>query len=127
MIKENFERILVIANEEQVGALVNLKEIKLALQKLSVFSPSYTNLHERLVSSLLELEDVFNECELNNEKIIADPERLELVNTKLQTIYNLQKKHQVDSIEKLLLIQNGKSVYAVSHSDIDAVELKGRV
>ena len=106
LIKENFERILVIANEEQVGTLVNLKEIKLALQKLSVFSPNYAILHERLMSSLLELEDIFNECEQNNEKIIADPERLELVNTKLQTIYNLQKKHQVDSIEKLLVIQN---------------------
>ena len=124
LIKENFERILVIANEEQVGALVNLKEIKLALQKLSVFSPSYTNLYERLVSSLLELEDVFNECELNNEKIIADPERLELVNTKLQTIYNLQKKHQVDSIEKLLVIQNELDSKVMKVDDLEIAILK---
>ena len=124
LIKENFERILVIANEEQVGTLVNLKEIKLAFQKLSVFSPSYTNLHERLVSSLLELEDVFNECELNNEKIIADPERLELVNTKLQTIYNLQKKHQVDSIEKLLVIQNELDSKVMKVDDLEIAILK---
>ena len=105
LIKENFEKVLAIANEEQVGVLVNLKEIKLALQKLSIFSPNYAKLHERLVSNLLELEDIFNECFQYNEKIIANPEQLELVNTKLQTIYNLQKKHQLDSIEKLLVIQ----------------------
>jgi DNA repair protein RecN (Recombination protein N) len=105
-IKENFEKVLAIANEEQIGVLVNLKEIKLSLQKLSTFSPNYAKLNERLISSLLELEDVFNECFQNNEKILANPEQLELVNTKLQTIYNLQKKHQVDSIEKLLTIQN---------------------
>ena len=124
LIKENFERILVIANEEQVGTLVNLKEIKLALQKLSVFSPNYAILHERLMSSLLELEDIFNECEQNNEKIIADPERLELVNTKLQTIYNLQKKHQVDSIEKLLVIQNELDSKVMKVDDLENAILK---
>ncbi len=40
-IKENFERILAFANEEQVGVLVNLKEIKLALQKNSPFAENY--------------------------------------------------------------------------------------
>lgn len=124
LIKENFERILVIANEDQVGTLVNLKEIKLALQKLSVFSPNYAILHERLVSSLLELEDVFSECEQNNEKVIADPERLELVNTKLQTIYNLQKKHQVDSIERLLVIQNELDSKVMKVDDLENAILK---
>ena len=124
LIKENFERILVIANEEQVGTLVNLKEIKLALHKLSVFSPNYAILHERLMSSLLELEDIFNECEQNNEKIIVDPERLELVNTKLQTIYNLQKKHQVDSIEKLLVVQNELDSKVMKVDDLENAILK---
>ena len=124
LIKENFERILVIANEEEVGTLVNLKEIKLALQKLAVFSPDYTNIYERLMSSLLELEDIFNDCQLSNEKIIADPERLELVNTKLQTIYNLQKKHQVDSIEKLLIIQNELDSKVMKVDDLEIAILK---
>ncbi len=123
-IKENFERILAIANEEQVGTLVNLKEVKLSLQKLAVFSPNYANLNERLLSSLLELEDIFNECNLNNEKIIADPERLELVNTKLQAIYNLQKKHQVDSIEKLLIIQNELDSKVMKVDDLETAILK---
>lgn len=123
-IKENFERILAIANEEQVGVLVNLKEIKSALQKNTVFSSHYANLHERLVSNLLELEDIFNDCEQNNEKIIADPERLELVNTKLQTLYNLQQKHQVDSIEKLLLIQNELDSKVMKVDDLEHAILK---
>jgi DNA repair protein RecN (Recombination protein N) len=123
-IKENFERSLAIANEEEVGVLVNLKEIKLALQKLAVFSPIYASLNERLTSCFLELEDVFNECEQNNEKIIANPEQLELVNTKLQTIYNLQKKHQVDSIEKLLLIQDELDNKVMKVDDLESSILK---
>ncbi|CAM3865008.1 DNA repair protein RecN [Flavobacterium cucumis] len=124
LIKEHFERVLVIANEEQVGVLVNLKEIKSALQKISSFSPIYAQLHERMVSSILELEDVFNECYQNNEKIIPDPERLELVNTKLQTIYNLQKKHQVDTIEQLLVIQNELDSKVMKVDDLENEILK---
>jgi DNA repair protein RecN (Recombination protein N) len=118
-IKENFERILAIANEEQVGALVNLKEIKISLQKLAVFSNKNAQFLERLTSSLLEIEDIVSECEQSNEKILADPERLELVNTKLQTIYNLQKKHQVQTIAELLVIQNELDAKVIRVDDLD--------
>ena len=118
-IKENFERILAIANEEQVGALINLKEIKISLQKIAVFSNSNAQLLERLTSSLLEIEDIISECEQNNEKILADPERLELVNTKLQFIYNLQKKHQVQTIAELLVIQNELDAKVIRVDDLD--------
>lgn len=118
-IKENFERILAIANEEQVGALVNLKEIKISLQKIAGFSNQNAQLLERLTSSLLEIEDIISECEQSNEKILADPERLELVNTKLQTIYNLQKKHQVQTISELLVIQNELDAKVIRVDDLD--------
>ena len=118
-IKENFERILAIANEEQVGALMNLKEIKVSLQKIAGFSTANAQLLERLTSSLLEIEDIVSECEQNNEKILADPERLELVNTKLQSIYNLQKKHQVQTITELLVIQNELDAKVIRVDDLD--------
>jgi DNA repair protein RecN (Recombination protein N) len=105
-IKENFSRILSIANEEQLGAIVNLKEIRVALQKVSGFSPIYSQLQERFQSAFLEIEDIINECEQTSDKIIANPERLEYVNTKLQAIYTLQKKHQVQTVQELLKVQD---------------------
>lgn len=105
-VKENFSRILSIANEEQLGAIVNLKEIRVALQKVSGFSPIYSQLQERFQSAFLEIEDIINECEQTSDKIIADPERLEYVNTKLQAIYTLQKKHQVQTVQELLKVQD---------------------
>jgi DNA repair protein RecN (Recombination protein N) len=105
-IKEQFSRILAIAIEEQIGAIVQLKEMKLALQKVSPFSTVYLQLSERLQSAFLEMEDIFNECEQSNDRINADPERLDYVNAKLQALYSLQKKHQVQSVTELLLIQD---------------------
>jgi len=118
-IKENFARILAVANEEQIGVIVNLKEMKLGLQKVMAFSPIYAQLQERLQSCFLEIEDIVNECEQNNDKIIADPERLELVNTKLQSIYNLLKKHQVGSVQELLLIQTELDNKVVKVDDLE--------
>jgi DNA repair protein RecN (Recombination protein N) len=105
-IKEQFSRMLSIANEEQIGAVVQLKEMKLALQKLSPFSTLYLQLYERLQSTFLEIEDLINEGEKNFDKINADPERIENVNNKLQALYALQKKHQVQSIQELLVIRD---------------------
>ena len=69
-----------------------------------------------------------SELEQMTEKLTNDPEQLDLVNQKLQTIYNLQKKHQVSTIEELLEIQNdldGKVVSVVTlEEEIKKVELK---
>ena len=121
-IKEHFSRIQAIANDDQIGAIVQIKEIKLALQKVSPFSSTYLQLSERLQSAFLEMEDLINECEQSNDKINADPERLDYVNTKLQTLYSLQKKHHVQSIAELLLIQE-----QLDHKVIKVDDLEGQI
>lgn len=105
IIKESLDRSLVIANEEQFGVFHNLNEIKNALQKVAAFSPEYNNLFERITSLTIEFDDVSKELENCSEKLLNDPVQLELVNQKLQLIYNLQKKHQANSVEELLQIQ----------------------
>jgi DNA repair protein RecN (Recombination protein N) len=118
-IKEQFSRILAIANEEQVGTIVQLKEIKQALLKVTPFSTAYLQLSERLQSTFLEIEDLINECEQSNDKINADPERLDFVSSKLQAIYGLQKKHQVQSIAELLVIQEELDLKVVKVDDLE--------
>jgi DNA repair protein RecN (Recombination protein N) len=54
---------------------------------------------------LIEFDDLVSEISTLSELLVNDPEQLELVNQKLQTIYSLQKKHQVNSVEELLAIQ----------------------
>lgn len=105
IIKESLDKSLVMANEEQFGVFHNLNEIKNALQKVAAFSPEYNNLFERITSLTIEFDDVSKELENCSEKLLNDPAQLELVNQKLQLIYNLQKKHQVNSVDDLLQIQ----------------------
>jgi DNA repair protein RecN (Recombination protein N) len=105
-IKENLDKSLALANEDQFGILQNLKEIKIALQKTISFSVEYQSLFDRINSVTIEFDDIISELSQHTENLVHDPESLELVNQKLQNIYNLQKKHQVNSIAELLDIQN---------------------
>ena len=104
-IKEAVDKSLALANEEQIGALSTLKEIKSALQKIAPFAPEYATLLERITSLAIELDDISDELINCSEKLIHDPIRLDLISEKLQLIFNLQKKHQVTSVDELLSIQ----------------------
>ncbi len=104
-IKENLDKLLAIANEEEVGVLKNLKEFKVALQKNTNFSTEYQSLFERTNIILIEFDDIVKELNRESDLVFNDPEKLEAINQKLQLIYNLQKKHNVLTVEELIQIQ----------------------
>lgn len=125
-IKENLVKSLSIANEEQFGVLQNLKEIKLSFQKIAGFSNDYNALFERINSVLIEFDDIEKELNQLSETIYSNPDELQLINEKLQLIYALQKKHQVNSVNELLAIQNDLDNKVVSittlESEINSLE-----
>lgn len=125
LIKENLSKSLQIANEENIGVKQNLKEIKNSLQKISSLSIIYNQFNERINSVLIEFDDILSEIEQASEGLLNDPEQLELVNQKLQNIYNLQKKHSVQTVEELLKIQNELDNKVVAVGDLEIRIKKG--
>jgi DNA repair protein RecN (Recombination protein N) len=122
IIKESIDKSLAIANEEQLGVLDHLKEIKLALQKIAPFSAEYHSLLERITSVTIEFDDISEELNRCSEKLVNDPEQLELISQKLQVLFNLQKKHQVSTVEDLLEIQ-----YQLENSILEIGNLEGEI
>ena len=118
-IKENLEKLIQISNEDEFGILKNLKEFKATLQKNSNFSPEYQSLFERTNSILIEFEDIIQELNRESDLVFNDPEKLEAINQKLQLIYNLQKKHNVLTVDELLEIQAELESKVVSVSTLE--------
>lgn len=118
-IKESIDKALAIANEEQIGVMNNLKEIKVSLQKIASFSTDYSSLLERISSVTIEFDDIGAEMNRCSDKLINDPEQLDLISQKLQVIYNLQKKHQVSSVDELLQIQDNLENLVLELENID--------
>jgi len=125
-VKENLEKALAIGEDEQVGVLQQLKDVKLALQKIATITPEYQTIFERVQSIVIEFDDLLSELNGLTDKLVDDPEQLELVHQKLQLIYSLQKKHQVNTIEELLQIQTElqNKVFQVQSLDESIVELE---
>lgn len=126
LINENLSRILSLSNQEQFGVIQSLKEIKVSIQKIASYSQEFSDLSERISSLLIEFDDIEREISGLAESVHSDPEELQLLNEKLQLIYSLQKKHQVNSVDELLVIQNeldSKVISSVTlESEISALE-----
>ena len=95
-----------LLNNESVGAIYTLMELKNHMAKLSGYSESYKSMFERINSSLIELNDIFSEIENLQDKLEADPNRLEQVNAKLQSYNNFFQKHNVSEITELIAIRD---------------------
>lgn len=118
-ISESLDRALQISNDEQIGISVHLNEVKQSLHKIAGLSKNYADVSERLNSIQIEFQDIINECSSLSEKVINNPERLEEVNTKLQAIYTLQKKHQVNSVEDLITIREDLDAKVIKVDDLE--------
>lgn len=128
-IKEAIDKSFVIINDDSLGVLLHLKEIKNALQKISPFGAKYQELFDRINSVIIEVDDIASEIGAEADSLLVDPEKLELTNQKLQMLYSLQKKHQVSTIGELLSIQNDleQSLLAITNLDGEMEALKASI
>ena len=104
MLTEHLGAAVNLINQEDVGSLSSLKEVRTSLGKIAGFSSNYSALKERVESVIIELDDVVQDLETALDRVEANPKELEAINGKLQVIYNLQKKHSAESIQELLAI-----------------------
>ncbi|MEM6687099.1 MAG: DNA repair protein RecN [Bacteroidota bacterium] len=118
-IKTNLSDAEQILSDEQVGVLNLLSELQVASGKLEAIAPEFKNLAERIKSSYIELDDVYNEIINLQGEVTFDPELFEEISGKLQKIFDLQKKHNVLTVAELVSIQNTLSQKASVSENID--------
>ena len=104
-IMENLSAGHQLLNDEQLGIVGRLTELKRSFQNLSDFGSDYKSLNDRIQSVLIETDDIASELERLKDGVEANPERLEVVNGQLQQLYDLQKKHHTDSVPELITIR----------------------
>jgi len=104
-IRESFSEILQRLTEEQVGVIEGAKQARSVLSRIQSFSTEYENYWERLNSAIIELEDLSDEIGLKADTISADPEELARVNDRLQTLYKLQQKHGLTTVDELRVLE----------------------
>jgi DNA repair protein RecN (Recombination protein N) len=128
-IKEQLYRASSLFDNDETGIIGDLKQALQALRQASKNYSGAEELAERTESALIEIKDIFSETDSAAESINFNPERLEQVNDRLDTIYTLEKKYKADSVADLIAIMEkyGKQLERVDSFDELIAELTKKI
>ena len=117
------ERLLV-GNE--VSLIDNLKTIVNRLQSVATMFPDAQEMSSRVESTLIELKDIASSLSDQQESLQYDPERLQLVENRLNDIFALEQKHQLQSVDELIALQSDyeQRLQALDNSDEQLLQLQ---
>ncbi len=105
VIMEALSKSGQLLNNEQVGILALLLELKQTSQRLASFGNQFVSVNERIQSVAIEMDDLASELQIAQDGVEANPQLLEAVNEKLQLLYDLQKKHNVADVAGLISLK----------------------
>lgn len=108
-----------LLNDEQIGVLSLVGELKSTFSRLANFGNQYVELNQRIQSVFIELDDINTELQNYKDGIESNPVLLEEISGKLQLLYNLQKKHGVSDISELIKIKEDLSQKAFETANLD--------
>ena len=87
---------------DEQGAVTLVRHAMQALQGISHVLPKATELAERLHSCHIELKDIAEEVSTALEGCDFDPAELDSINTRLDRLYDLEKKYHAETVEQLI-------------------------
>lgn len=118
-IQASFAGLDQLFSQENVGIIDRIKNARSLLNTITKFAPTYQEIYDRLHSVTIELEDIISSIEHASEGLQVNPAELFRVDQLLQTLYRLQQKHHVSSVEQLLEIESQLSSKINTTLDLD--------
>ena len=87
---------------EDRGIVSSLRSTISALKTIERVLPSASELVERLDSTYIELKDISGDISSELERIDFDPAELDSINSRLDKLYDLEKKYHVETVRELI-------------------------
>lgn len=104
-IKKSLDKIAHLLYESDENILSGLTDVNLTFNTLLQYMPDLNDLYQRAHSVYIELKDINDEVLRLKDNITYSDERAQEINDRLNTLYELEKKHKVDTVEALLEVQ----------------------
>ena len=119
----------VLLNGDDNDIISNLKQVCSSIESITRVYPHVEELSERLESAYIEIKDIASDISSTLDDVEFDPERLEYINNRLDTIYSLEKKYSKGNVEELIEEHDRlqKAIDAIDNSDEDLKELSAKV
>lgn len=113
---------------DECNLMQSLREAANSLSRISAHYSSANELAARIESNYIELKDCCEELKHRAESVTYSPGRLEFVDNRLALMYNLLKKHRVDTLTDLLTLaeQYRVKIDNIVNGDSEIEKLKKR-
>lgn len=118
-IKGNLFQVYNALLEGELSVLSQITQVKNWLSGLNKYGAEFNTLSERINSLLIELKDIASEAQDLGEAANTDPLRLETVNSKIDLLNRLFKKHGVTSEEGLMRVLHETGVKLESIGNVE--------
>ncbi len=119
-ISENLAQVFSRLDQEEVGILDGLNEIRNKLSRVAALSHQFTEIEERFESNFLEFKDLVFELQNKAENIDVNQSLLDELNSKVNKINALFLKHDVRTVEELIEIRSQLEQEQSGFSDLES-------
>ena len=105
-IKSALYTVEGILGGDEANIVERLREASRTIDSIKGVYADAEEVAERISSCYIELKDIAAEVSQMSSHTDFDPQRLEAINDRLDTIYSLQKKHRVETVEELIALRD---------------------
>lgn len=105
-IKSTLLNVATAINGGESNLLQSISLLKQQLQNITKFNKDYYTFYERINSVYIELKELTADVEASEESVVFNQLKLDEVNSQLDKINRLLKKHGVSTEENLLKVKN---------------------
>ena len=120
-IVENLSLIFTKMDQEEIGVLDSLLDIKNKLAKVAALSHQYSKLNQRFEENFVELKDLVFDLQNEAENMETNPETLLDLTVQLNKMNALFLKHKVNSVAELIEIRNRLDEEQTGFADLENV------
>lgn len=94
--------IYALSDNEEMNVLALCHDIKSNLSSVASYLENGEELVQRFDSTYIELKDIYGELSSEFDKIEFNPQRQQQCNERIDFLYTLMRKHNVNSIDELI-------------------------
>lgn len=105
-IKSSLNTSSLLLNDEESGIVPLLKQVTDSLNKISPHYHYAADFKTRIDSAYIELKDIAEGLSQHFESLDYDPERLNFINSRIDELYTLLRKHKKESLTELIANRN---------------------
>lgn len=118
-IKSDLNLSSSILNDNEHGIISLMSKLNLNLKDLSSKSNSFLSLYNRLNSIYIDLDDISKDIQASNDRLTNSPVELSEISDLLSKINNVLRKHSVDNLNDLIIIQSDLATKVSKSNNID--------